>query len=183
VPDAAFAPVLVPRTLSSDAGTPAAGAPAGATPVEAAPTPGAFSEAGEPPLPTGRPDVRQPGARVRIVVKPPPKPRAPATRHALRGNASWYCKAGRSICMAMHPDRAGVADLYAAAGPRLRRAICGSDRSNCWRNRRVVVDGVTVVLADWCQCYKGQAHEKIIDLYWDAWVRVPGVENGVTVRW
>jgi hypothetical protein len=101
----------------------------------------------------------------------------------LRGSASWYCKAGVSICMSAHPDRAGVADLYAAAGPRLRRAICGSDTSNCWRGRRVVVDGVVVVLADWCQCYKGQANEKLIDLYWDAWVRVPGVENGVTIRW
>jgi hypothetical protein len=170
----AFAPVLVPRAFEPVASDrpDAPAAPMADSDV--------FVDAGNAPLPTGRPDVRQPRAGLGVVVKPPPKP---VTRHALRGKASWYCKAGVSICMAVHPDRAGVADMYAAAGPRLRRAICGSDTSDCWRGRRVYVNGVAVVLADWCQCYKGEAHEKIIDLYWDAWARVPNVESGVTVRW
>lgn len=174
--EGAFQPVIVP--LARSAGP----SPAGADSVSAsvAATLGPIVEVGAPPVPSARPRVRLPAAVAGVVRKAPPPP---VTHHALRGNASWYCKAGVSICMAAHPDRAGVADLYAAAGPRLRRAICGSDTSNCWRGRRVVVDGVVVVLADWCQCYKGQANEKIIDLYWDAWVRVPGVENGLTVRW
>jgi hypothetical protein len=85
--------------------------------------------------------------------------------------------------MAVHPDRAGVADMYAAAGPGLRRAMCGSEASNCWRNRTVLVNGVAVVLADWCGCNTNASSVKLIDLYWDAWVRVPGVESGVTIRW
>jgi hypothetical protein len=85
--------------------------------------------------------------------------------------------------MAAHPDRAGVADMYAAAGPGLRRAMCGSEASNCWRNRRVLVNGVAVVLADWCGCNTNSSSVKLIDLYWDAWARVPGVESGVTIRW
>ncbi|HEX5826866.1 MAG TPA: hypothetical protein VFY23_05045 [Candidatus Limnocylindrales bacterium] len=175
----AFAPVLVPGSfapVTADDGDHGDAADA-VVPVS---RPGVLVDAGRAPLPTGRPDVRQPRAGLGVVVKPPPKP---VTRHALRGKASWYCKAGVSICMAVHPDRAGVADMYAAAGPRLRRAICGSDTSDCWRGRRVYVNGVAVVLADWCQCYKGEAHEKVIDLYWDAWARVPNVEGGVTVRW
>jgi hypothetical protein len=85
--------------------------------------------------------------------------------------------------MAAHPDRAGVADMYAAAGPGLRRAICGSESSNCWRGRRVLVNGVAVVLADWCACNSRASSVKLIDLYWDAWTRVPAVESGVTIRW
>jgi hypothetical protein len=169
-------------------------------------TPGILVDAADaPPAPSTRPRLDQPNPAAVVdpkpTPKPKPKPQAPRVaarstggggggsgsggggRHSLSGRASWYCRAGVSICMAIHPDRAGVADMYAAAGPRLRRAICGRDTSNCWRGRRVTVNGVRVVLADWCQCYKGQAQEKIIDLYWDAWTRVPHVTSGVTIRW
>jgi hypothetical protein len=98
------------------------------------------------------------------------------------GVASWYCRAGVSLCTSGYPDGAG-ADLFAAAGPRLRRAICGSDTSNCWRGRVVTVSGLAVKLVDWCQCFKGQSNEKLLDLYYDAWTRIPNVTRDVIVRW
>lgn len=158
-----------------------------------------YESAVQPPRPTARPKVKAASIAVMVRIptakskpKPHPKPRPKrvpkvvvvhTTGRSIRGLASWYCKAGVSSCMYVHPDRYGVADMYAAAGPGLRRAICGSDTSNCWRGRRVTVNGVGVVLADWCQCYKNRANEKLIDLYWDAWVRVPGVTKGITIRW
>lgn len=46
----------------------------------------------------------------------------------------------------------------------------------------MTVNGVRIVLRDWCQCYRGEAHEKLIDLYYAVWQKVGG--NGtVTVRW
>jgi hypothetical protein len=176
---ASFAPVW-PGGQVADART----AP---TPAGASARPAAIPDGGEAPVPTGRPRVRQPAPAAGVTVKRIAVKRTPVRRiavsHSIRGRASWYCRAGVSTCMAAPPERAGVADMYAAAGPGLRRAICGSDTSNCWRGRTVVVNGVAVVLADWCQCYKGEGNEKLIDLYWDAWSRVPGVESGVTIGW
>jgi hypothetical protein len=63
------------------------------------------------------------------------------------------------------PSRAGIASWYAyhegqaAAGPALR-AFLGPD----WRGQRVTVNGLTIRLTDWCQCYEGTARERIIDL-------------------
>lgn len=108
------------------------------------------------------------------------KPKAPRLAHSARGLASWYCKSGRSICMAAHPDTRGF-DAYAAAGPALRRAMCGSSKSNCWRNRIVSVNGIRVKLADWCKCTGGSVgNEKLIDLYWDVFKKTGG---NVTIRW
>ena len=166
---ASFAPVWVDAPIADALASAAPAASHGATP-------GLLAEVGRAPGPTGRPAVRQPAAAVGVTAKVMP------TSHSLRGRASWYCRAGVSVCMAAHPDRAG-ADMYAAAGPGLRRAMCGSESSNCWRNRRVLVNGVAVVLADWCGCNTSASSVKLIDLYWDAWVRVPGVESGVTIRW
>lgn len=42
------------------------------------------------------------------------------------------------------------------------------------------VNGVRVKLVDWCQCYKGQRKEKVIDLYYDVF-RVTG--SAVEIRW
>ena len=62
----------------------------------------------------------------------------------------------------------GVASWYdyrprqAAAGPALREALGPS-----WRGQVVTVCAATctkVRLTDWCQCYKGQRRERIIDL-------------------
>lgn len=88
---------------------------------------------------------------------------------SLTGRASWYCNrdASRgplSPCHYLYPDTSGY-DAYAAAGPRLR-AMLGR-----WRNRVVLVDGLRVRLVDWCQCYKGTRHEKLIDLYRDVFGR------------
>jgi hypothetical protein len=84
----------------------------------------------------------------------------------LSGLASWYCKAGRSICHNAYPDTTGF-DAYAAAGPGLRAAICGDQSCTSWRGKTVTVNGIPVKLVDWCQCYWKQPHEKLIDLYWD----------------
>jgi hypothetical protein len=44
----------------------------------------------------------------------------------------------------------------------------------------ISVDGLRVKLVDWCQCYAGQANEKLIDLYRDVYGIVGG---SVTIRW
>jgi len=90
------------------------------------------------------------------------------------GVASWYCKAGRSVCHYAFPDRRGP-DLYAAACKPLRRAL-GAD----WRGQRVTVrrngKSVRVKLVDWC------GHPtRVIDLYWDAAARL-GITGTGRVR-
>lgn len=46
----------------------------------------------------------------------------------------------------------------------------------------MIVNGIRVTLRDWCQCHRGESIEKLIDLYYAAWVKVGG--NGtVTVSW
>jgi len=100
------------------------------------------------------------------------------TGRSVRGTATWYCKAGRSICMFKYPDRGGVNDYYAAAGPALR--------VGAWRGRVVHVCGrsacINVKLVDWCACHKGYANERVIDLYWDAFNAVSPGSGGETVR-
>ena len=112
------------------------------------------------------------------VPTPTPKPqvvaKASTSGHSLRGNASYYCWAGSSPCTYTHPDGPGF-DAYAAAGPKLRAAL-GSG----WRGRIVSVDGIAVKLIDWCQCYKGQSNEKLLDLYHDVYVRTG---SSVVIRW
>lgn len=77
----------------------------------------------------------------------------------VKGEASWYCKRGRSACHKDYPDRSGTADLYAAAGPALRKGN--------WRGRIVTVQAndrkIKVKLVDWCGC-----PSRIIDLYFDS---------------
>ena len=125
----------------------------------------------DPGLSTPPPERPQPSIKVAapIVV-----PIVPKTTHAISGNASYYCRAGISPCTYSHPDVGGI-DAYAAAGPRLRAAI-GSG----WRGTIVYVDGVRVQLIDWCQCYEGQANEKLLDLYYDVFAKTG---SPVTVRW
>lgn len=136
------------------------------------------------PTPTRPPVVVQQPKPVVVTVTP--KPSTPKIRNAgsgIRGTATWYCKAGRSICMAKHPDRPGVLDMYAAAGPALRVGK--------WRNRLVTVCKtgtnacVQVILADWCACMGGRTG-RVIDLYWDAFHALdPRATGGikVTVHW
>ena len=98
---------------------------------------------------------------------------------SISGLASWYCKLGHSPCHRSYPDGPRI-DAYAAAGPRLRAAICGVQSCTSWRGRTVYVDGIAVKLVDWCQCYWRQPHEKLIDLYWDVF-KTTG--SSVTIGW
>ena len=123
-----------------------------------------------------RADADQP-VRPESLVKATPKPKPPANpanpANSVRGQASWYCKAGVSSC---HHAYSG--GMYAAAGPALR---VGS-----WRGRTVTVCGsgscVNVKLIDWCACGGG----RVIDLYSDAFSRLAPLSSGtlsVRVSW
>lgn len=137
-----------------------------------------FRTSDPPPLtrPSG-PDQPEPARRSTSLV---PKG---ARSGDLSGAASWYCKQGRSICHRDYPDRPGVIDRYAAAGPQLRAALCGSESCTSWRGRTVFIEGTPIMLIDWCQCYLGEPHEKIIDLYWDAWDLLDAGKGPVKIGW
>ena len=79
-----------------------------------------------------------------------------------------------SPCTNTQADSGGF-DAYAAAGPKLRAAIGPS-----WRGSIVWVDGIRVKLIDWCQCYRGEPQEKLLDLYFDVYARTG---TAVTIRW
>ena len=113
-----------------------------------------------------QPAVREPN-RIVVDIKP-------VTTHVIRGPASWYCRAGVSPCTNTNPDLGGF-DAYAAAGPKLRAAIGAG-----WRGSIIYVDGIRVKLIDWCQCYKGEPQEKLLDLYYDVYARTG---TAVTIRW
>lgn len=123
-----------------------------------------------------RPSAPDPKAKV-IIEQPPTR----ILGRTVVGLASWYCRAGRSVCHSAYPDTSRT-DLYAAAGPGLRAAICGIQSCTSWRGMTVRVNGVPVKLVDWCQCYWKQPHEKLIDLYWDAWIET-NAQGGVTISW
>lgn len=124
---------------------------------------------------------RHPGATAPTRHAPEAEPGAivvqPEVRGQIAGLASWYCRPGRSVC-----PKGYAGGMYAAAGPGLRAAICGAQDCTAWRGMRVLVNGHAVTLVDWCQCYWKQPHEKLIDLFWDAWVRT-GAKGGVRIRW
>jgi len=98
------------------------------------------------------------------------------TSKSLRGKASWYCKAGVSVCHHSYPPGSMVAaacgKLRAAMGPHWRGRYV--DVMNNQSGKRVVVK-----LVDWCG-----SKDKTIDLYWEPMRRLggSGVLN-VTVRW
>jgi hypothetical protein len=177
---ASFTPFTVPP-VNGRSDIPAAGGAATDGGIVVEMPAAALADPGLPPVPRFvRPS--QPTARPGIVVKVIPRSRPvrfAGGSHVLRGPASWYCNSDASrgpisACHAGYPDTSGF-DAYAAAGPRLRAAI-GSG----WRGRVISVDGLRVKLVDWCQCHKGQANEKLIDLYRDVY----GVVGGsVTIRW
>lgn len=158
IPDSAFHAVVVPAASAW-----ASDDPAGTPDLEVVrdpliPMP--LSDRPQPSLPVAAP----------IVV-----PNVPKTTHAISGRASYYCRAGVSICTVNHPDGPGF-DAYAAAGPALRAAIGAG-----WRGRIVYVDGIRVKLIDWCKCTGGNTGvEKLLDLYYDVFART---NSAVTVRW
>jgi hypothetical protein len=164
IPAAVFRPVTLPSSVPAPVTAPSrvtASAPSNIEDLELRDL--AFPTA---PPPRANPSI---GAAKPIVVAIPPK-----TTHALRGYASYYCRAGSSPCTANYPDGSGFQG-YAAAGPKLRAAL-GSG----WRGSIVYVDGVRVKLIDWCQCYEGQSNEKLLDLYYDVFARTG---SPVVIRW
>ena len=83
-----------------------------------------------------------------VIEAPQPMPHAERVESPLRGTASWY---------EWHPGEG-------AAGPQLRAQL-GKD----WRGQTVVVCGdnavcIPVRLTDWCQCYRNEPRERVIDL-------------------
>lgn len=79
------------------------------------------------------------------------------------GLASWYCKAGISICHYAYPP----GSMVAAACAKLRAVMPK------WRGRTVTVIAggrrVNVTLVDWCG-----SKAKLIDLYWEPMRRLGG---------
>lgn len=126
--------------------------------------------------PRSQPRIAQPTPLV--VPRGTAAPAPEVAGRSISGTASWYCRAGRSVCTTGYPDGPGF-DAFAAAGPALRRAL-GPD----WRGRIVYVDGIRVKIVDWCQCSKGLAREKLLDLYYDVMHRLgsEGVTH-VVVTW
>ena len=111
--------------------------------------------------PTTRP-VPQPSPVVATDVLPslPTNvPEANVSPARLSGIASWY----RYV-----PGQA-------AAGPRLR-AMLGN-----WRGRSVTVNGLRIVLSDWCQCHEGQPDERLIDLDSRTFSQLAPLSRGLVV--
>jgi rare lipoprotein A (peptidoglycan hydrolase) len=110
--------------------------------------------------------LRRPKA---IRVAPVPiRPLPAALRASVTGNASWYCKPGRSTCTVGHPG-----GHYAAAGPKLRALLgryMGRTVSVCTSS---ACTQVTVI--DWCGCPDG----RVLDLYADAFDDLAGLGAGV----
>jgi hypothetical protein len=82
------------------------------------------------------------------------------SRGSIRGRASWF---------ATGPD-----GPYGAAGPALR--------SGNWRGSKVRVcadDCVVVTLNDWCQCYRNESRERVIDLSDEAFARLAPLSAGI----
>jgi hypothetical protein len=91
------------------------------------------------------------------------------TTQNVKGRASYYC------CTRGYSS----GQLVAAAGPALRRGD--------WRGRKVQVcrsgKCISVRLVDWCQCYKGERRERIIDLHPGAFRALGPLSAGIlTVR-
>lgn len=127
------------------------------------------------PPPPSLPPREQPRVTAQVA---PPVNKAPAvasaTGRSARGKASWYCKAGVSVCHYKYP----AGSMVAAACGKLRAAMGSS-----WRGKVVTVTGngrtVTVKLVDWCG-----STTKLIDLYWEPMRRLGGTGVlSVRVSW
>ena len=125
--------------------------------------PGAHRAFYEPAATSARPaPAREPVARAvpkperRVPASPPTRAAVANAAHVLAGVASWYCRAGRSVC----PAGWGPGFMGAAACAPLRAAMGPG-----WRGRVVSVTAngrlVTVKLVDYCA-----STGKTIDLFW-----------------
>jgi len=99
---------------------------------------------------------------------PAPTPRATSF---VQGIASWYCRAGVSVCHSAYPPEsmsaAACTDLRAAIGPGWRGKVVNVD------NRRGTV--IRVMLVDWCA-----STDKLIDLYASAFSAIAPLSLGVS---
>ena len=89
---------------------------------------------------------------------------SPLGSTSIAGTASWYCRAGISICHHAYP----AGSMVAAACSKLRRAM-----GPHWRGTIVTVKSgnrsVVVKLVDFCA-----SRDKLIDLYWEPMRRLGG---------
>jgi rare lipoprotein A (peptidoglycan hydrolase) len=137
------------------------------------------------PVTTGAPAIvdlfastpRPPRPRVSVpVVRPKTvsNPQVSRGGSSITGKASWYCKAGVSICHHGYPP----GSMVAAACAKLRTAMGPN-----WRGKTVIVStssrSVIVTLVDRCG-----SSDKLIDLYNAVMVKLGGTGVlQVTVRW
>lgn len=123
---------------------------------------------GPSPLPSPATDTRVAPVRVipdrkpsGITTRPTGKPVVPRG-NGTAGRASWY----------------GASGMIAAAGPALRARL-----GKGWRGQVVTVCAgercIRVRLADWCQCYRGEGRERLIDLSDDAFRRLAPLSRGL----
>jgi hypothetical protein len=97
-----------------------------------------------------------------------------STTRQISCTASWYCKAGVSICHYKYPP----GSMVAAACGKLRAAMGPN-----WRGKTVTVTNrgktISVELVDRCG-----SKTKLIDLYWEPMRRLGGTGVlPVVVRW
>ena len=157
----------------------ATGSVTGNAVVSSAPTAVAHSRSARWPMePVERPSPPTPSAAA-VGARSTSFPARPG--HSVRGKAKWYCnsdptRAKLSRCRSGYPDRAGILDLYAAAGPALRVGD--------WRGRVVTLNGwLRVRLIDSCgSC----SWATVIDLYADSFAQLAPLGRGVvevSIRW
>jgi hypothetical protein len=111
-----------------------------------------------------------------------PAPVPPPVALAQLATGTQPAPDGRPVTAIPSPGLSGRASWYrapagtAAAGPALRRAL------GDWRGSRVQVCAsrcVVVSLTDWCQCYRGEDRERLIDLSDDAFARLAPLSRGL----
>jgi len=107
--------------------------------------------------------ILSPGANTDAALAPATsEPTAKPSARTSHGIASWFA----------------APDGTAAAGPELRRLL-GKD----WRGQRVRVTAgghsVRVTLTDWCQCYRGEDRERIIDLSRSSFAALADPSRGI----
>lgn len=115
----------------------------------------------------------------KVVKEPKPKGPRPVTFDGgiIKGRATYMCNGnGNNNCHYKYPDTPD-ADFYAAAGPAIRKMLGPG-----WRNEYIKVmkgnHSVTIKLVDWCECHKGTADERILDLYADAFEELAPLWKG-----
>lgn len=120
-----------------------------------------------------KPRIQPQAERMKIAIEPKIRSGNSQNSSSVKGVASWYCKAGVSVCHYQY----GPGSMVAAACGKLRAALPN------WRGKTVTVSSggrsVQVKLVDWC------GHpSRVIDLYWEPMRRLGGTGLlNVRVSW